>query len=185
MVRIKSKWSQKDRNRSTVETAGAMGFILWRIAQQGVLNLENEGFQTDTNAQRLDVMAEFLAFLLHLIDRRVVATMAADKRPEFVTALAKKLADFIQENRVDASGKGEYRQDFIKLINERTRDYADFTVGEDGTPGYAFKRYFGEMVRAVMGEKDNQWITDQVMDIEVPEALKPLKKAVNDLLVSQ
>jgi hypothetical protein len=29
------------------------------------LNLENEGFQTDTNAQRLDVMTEFLAFLVH------------------------------------------------------------------------------------------------------------------------
>jgi hypothetical protein len=32
-----------------------------------------------------------------------------------------------------------------------------------------------------MGEKDNQWITDQVMDIETPEALKPLNKAVRDL----
>jgi hypothetical protein len=185
VVRVKSKWNQKDRNRSITETAGAMGFILWRIAQQGVLNLENEGFQTDTNAQRLDVMAEFLAFLLHLVDRRVVETMEADERPEFVTALAKKLADFIQENRGDASGKGEYRQDFIKLLNERTSDYADFSVGEDGTPGYAFKRYFGENVRTVMGEKDNQWITDQVMEIEVPETLKPLKKAVNDLLINQ
>ena len=41
--------------------------------------------------------------------------------------------------------------------------------------------YFGENVRAVMGERDNQWITDQVMDIEVPEAMKPLRKAVSDL----
>ena len=32
-----------------------------------------------------------------------------------------------------------------------------------------------------MGAKDNQWITDQVMDIETPEALKPLNKAVRDL----
>jgi len=27
----------------------------------------------------------------------------------------------------------------------------------------------------------NQWITDQVMDIEVPEALKPLDRALGDL----
>jgi len=162
-----------------------MGFILWRIAQQGVLNLENEGFQTDTNAQRLDVMAEFLTFLLHLVDRRVVGLMEVDERQEFVTALAKKLADFIQENRTDASGKGEYRQRFIQLLNERTSDYADFSVGEDDVPGYAFRRYFGENVRAVMGDKDNQWITDQVMDVEVPEMLKPFNKAAVDLLVRQ
>jgi hypothetical protein len=55
VVRVKSKWNLKDRERTLSETGAAMGFILWRIAQQGVLNLENEGFQTDTNAQRLDV----------------------------------------------------------------------------------------------------------------------------------
>jgi hypothetical protein len=33
-----------------------------------------------------------------------------------------------------------------------------------------------------MGERDNKWVTDQVMDIEVPEALKPLRKALGDLL---
>lgn len=185
MIRVKSKWNKKERNRSIAETAGAMGFILWRIAQQGVLNLENEGFQTDTNAQRLDVMAEFLTFLLHLVDRRVIGLMGIDERQELVTALAKKLADFIQENRTDASGKGEYRQKFIRLINDRTNDYAGFSVGEDGIPGYAFRRYFGENVRAVMGDKDNQWITDQVMDVEVPEMLKPLNKAAGDLLVRQ
>jgi hypothetical protein len=49
-------------------------------------------------------------------------------------------------------------------------------------PGYAFRRFFGENVRAVMGAKDNKWITDQVMDLEVPEALTPLNKALGDLL---
>jgi hypothetical protein len=51
----------------------------------------------------------------------------------------------------------------------------------DGEPGYAMKRYFGECVSAVMGEKDNQWITDQVMEIEVREALPPLNKALKEL----
>ena len=32
-----------------------------------------------------------------------------------------------------------------------------------------------------MGEKDNKWISDQVMDVEVPEAMKPLNKALRDL----
>ena len=179
-MRVKSKWNLKDRERTLSETGAAMGFILWRIAQQGVLNLENEGFQTDTNAQRLDVMAEFLAFLLHLVDRKTVDRLDPGQRQEFITALALSLADNMQGNRTDAQGKGEYRKALINLLNERAADYAGFAM-PDGEPGYAMRRYFGENVRAVMGEKDNQWITDQVMDVEVPEALPPLKKALREL----
>jgi len=179
-MRVKSKWNIRGRERSLAEVGGAAAFILWRIAQQGTLNLENEGFQTDTNAQRLDVMSEFLAFLVHMVDRRKSGDLTQEQRQEFITALARSLADQIQDNRTDAQGKGEYRQAFISLLNERTADYAEFSVS-DGMPGYSMKRYFGEHVRAVMGAKDNQWITDQVMDIEVPEALKPLDRALGNL----
>lgn len=180
-MRVKSKWNLKDRERTLAETGGALGFILWRIAQQGVLNLENEGFQTDTNAQRLDVMAEFLALLLHLVDRRTADRLDPGQRQEFITALALSFADNMQGNRTDAEGTGEYRQPLIRLLNERAADYAEFSVTDDG-PGYAMRRYFGESVRAVMGEKDNKWVTDQVMDVEIPEMLKPLNKALRDLL---
>jgi len=180
-MRVKSKWSLKDRQRTITEIGGAMAFILWRIAQQGVLNLENEGFQTDTNAQRLDVMTEFLAFLVHLADRMTVEYFEGDERHEFITALAMRLADNMQENRTDAEGRGEYRKPFITILNGRANDYAEFLF-VDNEPGFSFRRYLGEHVRQVMGEKDNQWITDQVMDVEVQELLKPLNKAVNDLL---
>jgi hypothetical protein len=180
-VRVKTKWNLRDRERSLSETAGAMAFILWRIAQQGTLNLENEGFQTDTHAQRLDVITEFLAFLVHLVDRMTAEQFNLEQRQEFITALAQHLADTMQENRSDAQGKGEYRQPLITRLNERAADYAGFDC-PDNEPGFAFRRYFGENVRAVMGERDNKWITDQVMDIEIPEALKPLRKAIRDLL---
>jgi hypothetical protein len=179
-VRVKSKWNLKDKQRSLSETGGAMAFILWRIAQQGVLNLENEGFQTDTNAQRLDIIAEFLAFLVHLVDRMTSDDLGQNERVEFITSMARHLADNMQQNRTDAEGKGEYRQTLVNLLNERATDYAEFSF-TDNEPGFAFRRYFGENVRAVMGAKDNKWITDQVMDIEVPEALKPLSKALRDL----
>jgi hypothetical protein len=180
-VRVKTKWNLRDRERSLSETAGAMAFILWRIAQQGTLNLENEGFQTDTHAQRLDVITEFLAFLVHLVDRMTAEQFNLEQRQEFITSLAQHLADTMQENRSDAQGKGEYRQPLITRLNERAADYAGFDC-PDNEPGFAFRRYFGENVRAVMGERDNKWITDQVMDIEIPEALKPLRKAIRDLL---
>ncbi len=180
-MRVKSKWNLKERERSLSEIGGAMAFILWRIAQQGTLNLENEGFQTDSNAQRLDVITEFLAFLVHLADRMTAANFTREQRQEFIGSLARHLADTMQENRGDAQGAGEYRGALIERLNERAADYAGFSF-VDNEPGFAFRRYFGENVRAVMGEKDNKWITDQVMDIEVPEALKPLGKAVRDLL---
>ena len=179
-MRIKSKWNLKERQRSLSETASAVAFILWRIGQQGILNLENEGFQTDTHAQRVDIMEEFLAFLVHIVDRMTAAGLSVEERQIFISALAKHLADRVQENRADIQGKGDYRQPLIRLLNERTADYAEFSF-TDNEPGYACRRYFGEHVRAVMGEKDNKWIADQVMDIEVPEALKPLEKAMRDL----
>ncbi len=179
-MRVKSRWSNKGRERSLTEIGSVAAFVVWRIAQQGTLNLENEGFQTDTNAQRLDVIAEFVAFLLHMVDRLKAEELELEERQEFIGALARHLANQMQENRTDAQGKGEYRQAMITLLNERAADYAEFTVSE-GKPGYALKRYFGEKVRAVMGEKDNQWITDQVMEIEVPAALQPLNKALRDL----
>jgi hypothetical protein len=178
-LRVKSKWNA-DREHTLNEIGSAAAFIIWRIAQQGVLNLENEGFQTDTNAQRLDVMAEFIAFLMHLADRLKAEQLDLNERQAFITSLGLHLADRMQENRADIQGKGEYRQPLIDLLNARAADYAEFAMVDD-KPGYAFKRYFGENVRAVMGEKDNQWITDQVIDIEVPETLPPLNKALRDL----
>jgi len=183
-VRVKSKWSDKHRERSMAEVGGAAAFILWRIAQQGLLNLENEGFQTDTQAQRLDVIGEFVVFLVHLADRLKAAQLDLGERTEFITSLARHLADTMQENRTDAQGKGEYRSALINLLNERAADYAEFSM-PDGEPGYAMRRYFGDNVRAVMGAKDNQWVTDQVMDVEVPEALPPLKKALRELFMTE
>lgn len=183
-MRVKSKWNLKDRERTLAEIGGAAAFILWRIAQQGVLNLENEGFQTDTNAQRLDVIAEFVAFLVHLADRDTAGRLDADGRREFISSLARHIADTMQENRTDAQGSGEYRRPLIELVNARAADYAGFAMAGP-EPGYAMRRYFGENVRAVMGERDNKWITDYVIDVEVPEALKPFNRALHDLFAAE
>ena len=179
-MRVKSKWNKKDRVRTLEEVGGAAAFILWRIAQQGLLNLENEGFQTDTRAQRIDIITEFLAFLVHLVDRMKAEALGENERQAFISSLAKHLASQVQENRTDAQGKGDYRKPFIDLLNARAADYAECPM-PDGEPGYALKRYFGESVRAVMGEKDNKWVADQVMEIEVPETLPPLRKALREL----
>lgn len=181
MVRIRSRWKDKGRARSLEDNAGALAFIEWRIAGAALLNLENEGFQTDSQAQRLDVLLELSAFLVHVTDRLVHRHMSDADRQRFIVALALKIADTYHDNRVDAEGRGQdFRQPFIDTLNRRMAEYAEFRF-ENGEPGYAFKRYLGECVTDTMGPKDRKWISDQVMEIEIPEMLNTLKKGLKDL----
>ena len=183
-VRIRSHWNKKQKERSLEEIAGALAFIEWRIASNALLDLENEGFQTDTQSQRLDVLQEFSAFLIHITDRLVHDTMGEDERQRFIVALALKMADTCHDNRVDAEGRGkDFRQPFIETLNARMADYAEF-VFEDRKPGYAFKRYLGEAVTNAMGDRDSKWISEQVMEVEVPDMLKTLEKGLKDLFDS-
>ncbi|VAW82632.1 hypothetical protein MNBD_GAMMA13-1444 [hydrothermal vent metagenome] len=183
-MRIRSHWNNKKKERSLEEVAGALAFIEWRIAGQSLLSLENEGFQTDTQLQRLDVLQELCAFLIHVTDRMVHAVMNNEERQRFIVELALKTADTYHDNRVDSEGRGQdFRQPFINGLNTRMADYAGFRFDE-GVPGYAFKRYLGERVTHRMGSKDSKWISDQVMEIEVPAMLKTLKKGINDLFGS-
>ena len=77
--------------------------------------------------------------------------------------------------------KDDYKEPFIQLMNERMGEYAGFTF-DDGEPGFQLRRRVGEHVQEKMGEKDNKWVTDQVMDIEIPDALKTFKKVTRNLL---
>ena len=181
-MRIQTRWNKKGKKRSLEETAGALAFIEWRIAGKALLNLENEGFQTDTQLQRLDVIEELGAFLIHVTDRLVHDSMSEEERQRFIVALALKIADTYHDNRVDSEGRGQdFRQPFIEGLNRRLADYAEFSF-EDGEPGYAFKRYLGEAVTNRMGERDAKWICDQVMEIEVPDMLKTLRRGLGNLL---
>ncbi len=180
-MRIRSRWKNKGRARTIEENAGALAFIEWRIAGQALLNLENEGFQTDTQLQRLDVLQELSAFLIHVTDRLVHGDLDDEQRQKFIVALALKMADTYHDNRVDVEGRGEdFRPGFIDVLNRRMADYAECSF-DNGEPGYPFKRYLGECVTNTMGDKDRKWISDQVMEIEVPEMLKTLKKGLRDL----
>jgi hypothetical protein len=180
-VRIRSRWNDRKKQRSLEEIAGALAFIEWRIAGKALLNLENEGFQTDTQMQRLDVLQELCAFLIHVTDRLVHQTLDDEERQRFISALALKTADTYHDNRVDIDGRGQdFRKPFIEILNTRMADYAAFRFAGD-TPGYAFNRYLGECVTNSMGPRDRKWISDQVMEIEVPAMLKTLKKGLNDL----
>ncbi len=181
-MRIKAKWHKKGKERSLEELASALAFTTWRIGMQGVLHLENEGFQTDTQSQRMDVVAEFAAFLTHIVDRYAYSRMSGEERARFINAFALKMAEFMQDNRQDVAGPGDHAGAFVALLNARTDDYAECSFDDREGPGFSMRRTFGDHVTAVMGEKDRRWITDYVMDVETPEALRNLKRALRSLM---
>jgi hypothetical protein len=183
-IRVKAKWKDKDRQRSFEDIGGALAFNAWKAAAQVVLNLENDGFQTDNNAQRLDVIAEILAFLVQVADRMAYERMDDEARATFVTAFATRLSKYMADNRRDIQGPGEWKTEFIDLVNARAQDYAEchWTAAEGAS--FKFRRLLGERVAGVMGDKDRRWIPDYIIDREAPEAVGILKRALPTLLGS-
>ena len=178
-MRMRTKWHNKERQVTTEEKANTMAFISWRIAMGMVLNLENENFQTDTQKQRMDIIQEVASFLVSATDRLVANQMNDDERRDLITKMALKLAATFQENCEDLIARdADYRSGFIDVMNNRLNAYAECSWDEEkDMPGYQYKRDFGDFIAKQMGEKDNKWITEHVMEIEVPEAMENLKKA--------
>lgn len=178
-MRMRTKWHNKERQVTVEEKANTMAFISWRIAAELVLNLENENFQTDTQKQRLDVIQEALAFLVSVTDRLVASQMSQEERQEFIVKFATKLSKTFQENCEDTIARDvDYRKGFIDVINQRLNAYSHCSWDDEkDMPGFQYKRDFGDNVSRVMGARDNKWITDQVLEIEVPEMMENLKKA--------
>ena len=182
-MRVRSKWNVKDKTHTVEEVGGALAFIAWRIAQNGVLNLENYDFQTDTQQQRMAIMAEFLCFTLHLIDRMTINRFDEDERVRFMNELAAKTAKNYYDNKKELVGPGEYRQEFIDLLNSRMAEYAEFQFDETEGASFPMRRYFGNFVTAQMGEKNQRWVSDQIIDVESPEIYTTLKRAVPNLFM--
>lgn len=192
-IRVKNKWNDKDKIRTPEDIGSVLSFNFWKVASANVMHLENEGFQTDTHFQRLDVIAEFTAFLVHVVDRVIAdKDYSAEDRQALVTALALNLAKTMHDNRRDVSRDmpedvsentaTDFRADYIRLVNERMADYSHFSFDKGNQPGFQMRRCVGEYVRDVMGEKDNKWIPDQVMDIEIPDAMKAFKRVTRGVL---
>ncbi len=179
-IRIKSRW--RDDDHSMAESAEALAFITWRIALDKAITLHGQDYVYANDGQRVAVIAEYLAFQVQVADRLAYGRLSDEERGAFVTALACKLADHVQDNLTDLFGPGDYRGPFLDELNRRSDQYAEFRF-EDDKPGYAFTRYLGERIQNIMGAKDlNRWVIDQVMEIDAPDAARLLKKAMLDLL---
>lgn len=181
-LRMRSRWKQGGRERSLEELASAAASNAWRAACNGVLNLENEGFETSSRAQRLDIIEEFVAFLLLVADRLVYERYSSEERERFVTAMALRLAGLVDENRTDAQGAGPHRERFIDKLNERTGVYAECSFSPEEGPGFSMLCCLGDRVTEVLGPTNRKWAQDQVVAIDGPEAAQAFTRALKTLL---
>jgi hypothetical protein len=178
-MRIQTRWNKRAQEQTLEDIAGALGFISWKIALNSVLEIERKGYHTKNNAHRLQIVGEFLAFLLQVADRLAYEQQFdEEKRQRFVTAFAQHIADSFADNQRDVLGEGEHRQAFIDLLNQRAEDYAELSF-QEGEAGFDFLRYFGEQIAIIL--EDKHFVSQQIMDIEAPSAIKTLKKGMRDL----
>ncbi len=185
-MRIKSHWFKSDREKAPQEIAGVLAFNIWRIADNALKNTRKAKFEIAIGAQYFSFLGEFLVFLIQVADRIAHRQLPAEARFAFTSALANRVAETLAENqsRLMGGSIAEHKQRFIDKLNLRAGEYADFNYGSDG-PEFAFTRYLAFCMREVMDEKDVEWVIDQMMSIEAPEAVEMVEKTMNNLFTAE
>jgi hypothetical protein len=181
---LRTRWKPGAEDRSLEEQAGALAFIIWRLAHETAINLHGEDFEYRGDGQRFEVIAECAAWLTHLVDRMAHGRLSDAERQTLIVALARRMAEHMQDNASELAGPGDYGTPFIAMLNERFEEFAGCRY-EQGQPGYSLKRALGYHVMKRMGEdQTNKWVMDQIMDIEASEIHKKLQSAMEGLLSS-
>ncbi len=180
-LRLKSLWHNEETQRSLAEIGGAIAFNTWRLAVDKAVSLHSHHFTFEDDAQRLDVIAEYLYFQALVVERMVFDALSDEQRRELITAMVLKMAEHYQENAQNMLGEDDYTSPFVALFNQRAGEYAEFQYGEDG-PSYPFLRHLGYEIQQAMGaSQENRWVIDQVMDSDAPELHKQLIRVVKNL----
>lgn len=183
--RIKSRWHQSGKTapskKSLEDIASALAYITWRLALEGAKRLHGEGFDYLSDRERVQVITEYVTFLLACSDRLAYEILDDEDRSVFINSFGQRLADQMQDNVTDIAGPGNYREPFIQLMNQRLDGYSQ-TKFRAEEPGYDFTRYFGKSVLEIMGsDQTNKWVINQVMEVDAPVVFKKFKKSLFDL----
>jgi hypothetical protein len=181
-IRVKSSWFKGDRKKTPQEIAGALAFTIWRISDNTLKNVRKADFDIAIGDQYFAFLTEFLIFLVQVADRIVYTKLNEQERFDFTSALVNRVAEHLAENQSEWLGGAirEYKDRFVDRLNQRAGEYADFHYTGVET-SFSFVLYLGQCMREVMDEKDKTWVVDQIMAIEVPEAVAMLEKAMTGL----
>jgi hypothetical protein len=182
-IRVRSQWHNRaDGAKSPRQVATVIASLIWRVAEEKVSHMQQEKFQINSKEQGFAMIAEYLAFLIQYTDRFVYGRVDEEYRAALIGAIAKRLAEILEDNQNAflGSAPGGYQADFINMLNERLADYATFDY-ENGEPNYPSRRFLGSKMLELMPPRDHSWTIDQVVEIEIPNALALLKKGLSGL----
>jgi hypothetical protein len=174
---VKTRWRKKGE-RTLAERAGVIGANVWKLALEIFKHMEREGFRFGSDRLVTDVLAEFIAFLVQLVDRAVYGRLSEADRATLIGELGKHLAVTMENNQRDLLGPGEYRKAFVDMLNARCAEYAGFAYS-GGEPGAPCLLFFATRVSDAMARGDNKWVVEQMMDIEAPEMVRLVRKLVD------
>jgi hypothetical protein len=182
-MRVKSHWFKSDRSKTPEEIAGAVAFIAWRIAQNGVKQVRRAEFEISVGPQYFEFLITYLVFLIQVADRVAFSRFDWPVRVAFTTALAHRVADIFSENQSELLEQepAACRSHFIERLNRASQDYADYDYEVGGT-NYPFLRLVGHDMEQVMTEQDQRWVAEQMIAVEAPEGMATLEKALAGLL---
>ncbi len=173
---VKTRWRNKGP-RTLADRAGVIGANVWKIALEIFRHMEKEGFRFGSDRLVTDVLTEFIAFQVQLVDRSVYGRLCDADRATLIGELARHLAATMENNQFDLFGPGEYRAPFIARLNERSGEYAGFAfVG--GEPPPPCLLFLANKVADLLAAGDNKWVVEQVMDIEAPEMVRLIGRLV-------
>lgn len=180
-LRMKTRF-RRGGKKTPAERASVVAFNFWKLAQEMYRRMHKEDFKFGSGEKvSAALITEALAFMAQVADRLVYGQIPEDERQQFVTALGIKLAETMQLNLSDLHGPADYQTPFIRTLNQRFGDYAEFDF-TGAQPGYGFLRYFAEQVSDAFAATDNKWIIEQVIEIEAPELLQHAKKLVHEVM---
>ena len=180
MARLKTRWNLDKDTRTYSETASVISTNIWRIITESLLNMENEGFDTESNSQRLDILSEFAAYTIHLLDRYIYNSSREQERQSIVSQTAQHLGEIIRDNRLDTKNATNEQMPFIALLNKRTDDYSECKY--DGEPDFHMQRILGDYVSKIIHGKNRKWVATYILDIEAYNMYSNLVKALDSFL---
>ena len=178
---VKTRWRKKGE-RTLEDRAGVIGANVWKIALEIFKHMERDGFRFGSDRMVIELLAEFIAFLVQLVDRLVYGKLSESDRATLIRAVAHHLAVTMENNQLDLLGPGEYRKPFVALLNTRLPEYAGFKYSGVGEPSSPCLLFFAAKVADVMAPGENKWVIEQMMDIEAPEMVRVTHKLIEQTI---
>ncbi len=133
VMRIKSQWFRQASSRTPEQTASAMAFITWRVAQNMLAQMRSAHFDIEIGTQYFAFTREVLVFLIQVIERMAHGRMDEATRAAFMSALVQRVAQVLQENEdrllgEPMNGQASHYARFIDQYNGLADHYADFRL---------------------------------------------------------